>query len=485
MKKLEDILKGIVTLQKTGPENPDIRSICFDSRKVKPEDVFIAVKGTRSDGHDFISQALSDGAVCVICETLPGDPAGDVSFVQVRDSAEALGIAASNYFDRPAEKLRVVGVTGTNGKTTVASLLCQLFEEAGHVSGLLSTVHNRVGKKVLEATHTTPDALQLHSLLAGMVTSGCEYCFMEVSSHAIHQKRIAGIQFSGGIFTNVSHEHLDYHKTFREYIQAKKAFFDKLPGGAFALVNSDDRNGKVMLQNCSATPATYALKSMADYKGRILENHLDGMHLILDGSELWTRFAGDFNAGNLLAVYAAARILGMEKEQALTLLSKLVPVKGRFESLESGSGVTAIVDFAHTPDALKNVLSAIQKIRNGSRKLITVVGAGGNRDSSKRPLMGKVAAELSHRVILTSDNPRFEKPDDIIRQMMDGVPEQYRKQVLSIPDRKEAIKTAIMLSSRGDIILVAGKGHETYQEIEGKKHHFDDREIIEDLFAKT
>ena len=427
----------------------------------------------------------TDNGTRLICERIPVDCDHRVTYVRVNDSAEALGIAASNYYGRPSERLKVIGVTGTNGKTTVASLLYHLFRDAGYLSGLLSTVRNRIGDKELEATHTTPDALQLHNLLAKMVKLGCSHCFMEISSHAIHQKRIAGIKFYGGIFTNITHEHLDYHHTFKEYVNVKKSFFDALPSDAFALINTDDKNGRVMVQNCRALAVTYGLAGIPDYKGRILESHLDGMYLIFDDHDLWTRFAGTFNAYNLLAVYGCADRCGIDKQEALTLLSRQVPVKGRFETLHSGSGVTAIVDYAHTPDALRNVLSTISKVKNGKTRLITVVGAGGNRDAAKRPIMGKVAAEFSSQVILTSDNPRFEKPEDIIQQMMDGIPEKRKKRVLSIPDRREAIKTAVMLASSGDIILVAGKGHETYQEIKGTKIHFDDREILEDYLEQT
>ena len=470
-------------LDRRGPENPGIKSLCFDSRKVEAGGVFYAIRGTRMDGHDFVDQAIGSGALAVICERMPARTAGHITYIQVKDAARALGWGAASFYGNPSEKLMVIGITGTNGKTTVATLLYQLFMMAGFDAGLISTVRNRVGDKPLPATHTTPDALQIQQMLASMVRAGCTYCFMEVSSHAIHQERTAGIRFGGGVFTNITHEHLDYHKTFREYIYVKKAFFDQLPASAFALVNRDDKNGKVMVQNCQALIKTYGLQGIADVKGKILESHLDGMHLILDGFDFWSRLVGKFNAYNLMAVYGCALLCGMEKEQALTMLSQQLPVEGRFETLRSTKGITAIVDYAHTPDALKNVLTTIENLRNGDTRIITVVGAGGDRDAAKRPVMGQVAADLSQQVILTSDNPRFEKPEEIIRQMMAGVPEDKRNNVLAIPDRREAIKTAVLLARDGDIVLVAGKGHETYQEIEGKKHPFDDREIIQGLLG--
>ncbi len=484
MRRITDILAGVKVLKRTGPEDLQVKSLCFDSRQVKTGDLFVAVKGTRSDGHDYIGQAVASGARAVICETLPGDCESHVSYMQVGDSAEALGMAASNFFGRPSGKIKVIGITGTNGKTTVTSLLFNLFQEAGYATGMISTVKNRVGKDEKEPTHTTPDALELHGLLAEMAKAGCSHCFMEVSSHAIHQKRIAGILFHGGIFTNITHEHLDYHATFKEYIRTKKTFFDRLPPGAFALVNRDDKNSTMMTRNCRADTATYGLKGAADFRGSILERHLDGMHLKLDGRDFWSRLPGSYNAYNLLAAYACAVLCGLDRQQALVLLSRQGPVRGRFETLKSQDGVTVVVDYAHTPDALKNVLTAICQVKNDKNRLITVVGAGGNRDAAKRPMMGKIASELSSMVILTSDNPRFEKPEGIILQMMEGVPVESRKQVLSIADRGEAIKTALTLASGGDIVLVAGKGHETYQEIAGRKFHFDDREIIEAYFEK-
>ncbi|MFC2080982.1 UDP-N-acetylmuramoyl-L-alanyl-D-glutamate--2,6-diaminopimelate ligase [Bacteroidota bacterium] len=485
MKQLHDILKEVKVILQTGPENPVIKSLCFDSRQVDRGSAFFAVPGTITDGHRYIDVALEAGAIAVICERIPEDTAEHVSYVQVEDSASALGMAASSFFSHPSRKLKVIGITGTNGKTTVATLLYNLFTEAGQICGLLSTVRNLIGNTENLASHTTPDSLQINQLLDEMAEAGCRYCFMEVSSHAIHQKRIAGIEFAGGIFTNLSHEHLDYHKTFKNYILAKKAFFDELPAGVFALVNRDDKNGSVMVQNCKASKSRYGLAGPAEMKGKVLESHMDGMKMVIGDREIWTRLVGRFNASNLLAVYGCALLCGMQQEEVLTILSRQAPVRGRFESLHSDEGVTAIIDYAHTPDALKNVLSTIAEVRKGKAGLITVVGAGGNRDTAKRPVMGQVAAEFSTKLILTSDNPRDEKPEEIIDQMMEGISKEKKKKVLSIPDRKQAIKTAIMMASAGDIILVAGKGHETYQEIEGKRYHFDDREILLELMKST
>ncbi len=470
-------------VDRIGPENPGIKFLCFDSRKVEEGGVFYAVRGTQTDGHDYMNQAIKSGAVAVICEKIPNRPARHIAYIRVKDTGSALGWGAAAFYGNPSENMMVIGITGTNGKTTVATLLYQLCMTAGHNAGLISTVRNMVGDKALPATHTTPDALQVQQMLSSMATAGCTYCFMEVSSHAIHQKRTTGIRFGGGVFTNITHEHLDYHKTFREYINVKKAFFDQLPASAFALVNRDDKNGRIMVQNCLATIKTYGLQGIADVKGKVIESHLDGMHLLLDGFDFWSRLVGKFNAYNLLAVYGCALMCDMEKEQVLTLLSEQLPVEGRFETFRSAKGITAIVDYAHTPDALKNVLTAIENLRNGNTRIITVVGAGGNRDAGKRPVMGRVAADLSQQVILTSDNPRYEKPEEIIREMIAGVPEDKRNEVLAITDRREAIKTAVMLAREGDIVLVAGKGHETYQEIEGKKYPFDDRKIIKGLLA--
>lgn len=485
MKQLNDILNDVGVVLQTGPENPTITSLCFDSRKAGKGSAFFAIPGTLTDGHQFIDKARESGAHVIICERMPAEKADHVTYVQVKDSAETLGLAAASFYNNPSKKIKVIGVTGTNGKTTIATLLHRVFTEAGHSSGLLSTVKYLIGNTETLASHTTPDPLQINQLFDEMVEAGCHYCFMEVSSHAIHQKRIAGIQFAGGIFSNITHEHLDYHKTFKEYIKTKKAFFDSLLPDTFALVNRDDRNGKIMVQNCRAKVSNFGLVGPADVKGKILESHMDGMQLMINDTEIWVRLVGQFNASNLLAVYGAALLNGIEKDELLTILSRQTAVRGRFEIVQSGEGITAIVDYAHTPDALKNVLSTIIQLRNGKSQLITVVGAGGDRDTSKRPKMGLVAAEFSQKLILTSDNPRDEKPEEIIQQMMMGIPEKKQKGVLSIPDRREAIKTAVMLAAKGDIILVAGKGHESYQEIEGKRYHFNDMEVLQELLKPS
>jgi UDP-N-acetylmuramoyl-L-alanyl-D-glutamate--2,6-diaminopimelate ligase len=481
LKKLHDILNRVKIIRRVGPENPVISSLCFDSRRADGGSVFFALPGTITNGHEYIDTAAGAGSVAIVCEKMPRRRTEGVAYVQVEHSAVALGYAASDFYGRPSEQLSLIGVTGTNGKTTVATLLHRLFTESGQSAGLLSTVRNLVREQEYPATHTTPDPLQVNRLLADMAEAGCSHCFMEVSSHAIHQRRIEGLKFAGGIFTNITHEHLDYHGTFRDYINTKKSFFDGLPDGAFALVNRDDKNSQVMVQNCRATVRTFGLYHPADTKGKILESHLDGMQMVIDEQELWTRLAGKFNAYNLLAVYGCALICGMEKKETLTCLSRQAPVRGRFETIRSKGGITAIVDYAHTPDALENVLSTIVQVRSGTSRLITVVGAGGDRDTGKRPLMGKVAADFSERLILTSDNPRSEKPEEIIRQMLGGVPDEKKKEVLAIPDRREAIKTAVMLASEGDVILVAGKGHESYQEIAGKRYHFNDLEVLREF----
>ncbi len=485
MKQLTDILSKVKVLRKEGPEDPQIKSLCFDSREAGKGSAFFALKGTQVDGHEYIDTAIKAGASAIICEEIPDSLEQDVTYIRVEDTALVLGLAASSYYNNPSRQLTLIGITGTNGKTTIATLLHRLFSESGFSVGLISTVRNLIAEEEQPSTHTTPDPLQINQLLSDMLEAGCRYCFMEVSSHAIHQKRIAGLSFAGGIFTNITHEHLDYHKSFKEYIQAKKAFFDKLPKDAFALVNRDDRNGQIMVQNCKAPVSTFGLKGPAEFKGKILESHLDGMHMIVDDREIWTLLAGEFNASNLLAVYGTAVQCGLEKDDILTILSAQKPVRGRFETLKMGDGITAIVDYAHTPDALKNVLNTIVQVRNGKTRLITVLGAGGNRDVAKRPIMGQVAAEFSQKLILTSDNPRNEKPEDIISQMLEGIPEDRKKFVLSIPDRREAIKTAVMLAAQGDIILVAGKGHENYQEISGKRYHFDDLEVLQEFIKTT
>ncbi len=476
---LESILKGVEVVSSRNRErNAVIKSIEFDSRKVCPESLFIAVKGTKTDGHDFIGDAISSGAKAVICELIPGNPDNEVIWIQTSCSAKALGIVSSNFYGNPSSCLKLVGVTGTNGKTTIATLLYNTFSRLGYKCGLFSTVCNYICSRELPATHTTPDPIVLNRLMAEMVNEGCDYAFMEVSSHAIDQYRIAGLKFAGGIFTNLTHDHLDYHLTFNNYLGAKKKFFDDLPDDAFALFNADDKNGLVMQQNCKARRYTYSARGFADYRCRIIEQSFEGMQLLIQGEELWTRFIGDFNALNLLAVLSSSELLGADREEILTVLSDLRPVAGRLEVVESGSGIAGIVDYAHTPDALMNVIQTLNRLREGSRQLITVVGAGGDRDRLKRPKMASIAAEGSSKVILTSDNPRTEDPEKILDDMEAGISPELRKKVTRISNRREAIKTAVMLASKEDVIFVAGKGHETYQEVNGVKHHFDDREEL-------
>ena len=482
MRYLSDILNGIPASELQGSPDVEIVSIASDSRKVVPGSLFIAVRGTLVDGHNFIETAIKSGAVAIICEELPVHVTGEVSFVMVADSAVALGLAASNFYDRPSSKLKLVGVTGTNGKTTVATLLYQLFRDLGYKCGLLSTVENQINGEVIPATHTTPDPIELNRLLDDMVAKGCDYCFMEVSSHAVVQHRIEGLTFSGGIFTNITHDHLDYHKTFDNYLKAKKGFFDALPKNAFALTNIDDRNGEVMLQNTKAHKKSYALKSMADYRAKILENQFGGLLLQINNEEVWFKMVGSFNAYNLLAVYATAMLLDQDKAKVLTSLSKLKGAEGRFDYFISPYKVIGIVDYAHTPDAVQNVLSTIHNIRKGNEKVITIIGCGGDRDKTKRPVMAKVACEWSDKVILTSDNPRSEDPAQIIRDMEAGVGPSQQKKTISITDRREAIKTACHLAAPGDIILLAGKGHEKYQEVKGIRSHFDDKEELVNAF---
>lgn len=484
MKKLNELLEGVEVIRICGTTEREIGKVCFDSRQAGEGDLFVAQRGVSADGHAFIEKAIGAGCRAVVCEELPAVPAEGVTYVVTGDSSEALGRIASNYYGRPSEALTLVGVTGTNGKTTTATLLYELAGMLGFKAGLLSTVCNYIGNEQEPATHTTPDALAINAYLRRMADAGCTYCFMEVSSHSIHQRRIAGLDFDGGIFSNITHDHLDYHKTFRAYIEAKKAFFDGLPAHAFALTNGDDRNGKVMLQNTAARKAVYSCRSLADFNGRIVEKHLDGMLLKLDGQEVWTKFTGDFNAYNLLAVYAAACLLGFDREKVLECVSRLVPVSGRFETLISKEGVMVVVDYAHTPDALENVLSTIRGLVRGGNIVVTVVGAGGNRDKTKRPEMADAACRYSDRVILTSDNPRFEEPEEIIRDMESGVKEEYAARVRSITDRREAIREAIAGAGKGDIVLVAGKGHENYQEVKGVKHHFDDKEVVREMFGE-
>jgi UDP-N-acetylmuramoyl-L-alanyl-D-glutamate--2,6-diaminopimelate ligase len=480
--KIEDILIGIAVIVVSGKRSGDISGIEFDSRKVKKDSLFVAVKGYKTDGHEFINSAISSGATAIICETLPENPDKNIYWIKTTDSAKALGMAASNYFGNPASSLKLVGVTGTNGKTTIATLLYRMFLRLGYKCGLFSTVCNYINEKEYEATHTTPDPIQLNYLLSMMVAEGCDFAFMEVSSHSADQKRIAGLKFAGGIFTNLTHDHLDYHKTFDNYLVAKKSFFDTLPFESFALVNIDDRNGRVMLQNTAARPFTFSVRRMADYRCNIIEQGFEGMGLKIQGEEIWTRLIGDFNASNLLAVYAASELLGAHKKEILPILSDLHPVTGRLEIIKSTGGISGIVDYAHTPDALLNVIGTINKIREGGVQLITVVGAGGDRDRTKRPKMAAISAEGSNKVILTSDNPRTEDPEKIIDEMEAGITPDLKRKTLRISDRREAIKAAVMFANKGDVILIAGKGHETYQDVMGVKHHFDDREELRSAF---
>ena len=480
--ELNKLFEDIKVREWIGNRNATVADITNDSRKVVKNSLFIAVRGVNIDGHNFIGQVIEAGASVVVCEEAPANRPADVLFVVVENSAIALGQLASNWYGRPSENLKLVGITGTNGKTTTVTLLHRMATQLGYKAGLLSTVRNIVGTREVEATQTTPDPLQLHRLLAEMVEIGCDYCFMEVSSHAAHQHRIAGLKFAGAIFSNLTQDHLDYHKTFADYRDAKKMFFDGLGTDAFALVNADDRNGLFMLQNCAASKHTYALQKMADFRAKVLESSFEGMQLEIDGVEVWTSFVGRFNAYNLLAVYSASVLLGFDKTEVLTVLSKLGSVDGRFQCLRSKSGKTAIVDYAHTPDAIENVLNTIKNVTDGNHQIITVTGAGGNRDKTKRPIMAAIATELSDKVILTSDNPRNERPEDIIADMKAGVQAAYAQRVLCITDRTEAIRTACMLAQSGDVVLVAGKGHETYQEVNGVKHHFDDREVIKQIF---
>jgi UDP-N-acetylmuramoyl-L-alanyl-D-glutamate--2,6-diaminopimelate ligase len=484
MRYLRDILEGVDVLEVSGSLDREIQSLKFDSRTVEPGCLYFAVKGTVSDGHLYIPDAIRAGAVAVICENIPEDLTGKATFIVVNDSSYAKAIIASDYFGNPSTHLNLVGVTGTNGKTTTVTLLHQLFQELGYRTGLLSTIQNKIQDRVIAATHTTPDPIELNELLAQMVNEGCTYCFIEVSSHSLVQHRVTGLSFRGGVFTNLTHDHLDYHKTFDAYLKAKKLFFDDLAGSAFALINKDDRNGKIMVQNTKASVSTYSMQSIADFRCRILENQFEGLHLSMDGVECWFRLIGSFNAYNLLAVYATAVLLGEDRQKVLTMLSLCEPVAGRFNYIRTPDSITAIVDYAHTPDALQNVLGTIQSIRTHKEKIITVVGAGGNRDVSKRPLMARIACDLSDRVILTSDNPRFEKPEAILDDMKKGIEAQFENKVLVIVNRKEAIKTACALAKPGDIILVAGKGHETYQEINGVKHPFDDKMVLKEILGE-
>ena len=478
---LKDILYKVSLEKVVGNTAVAFRELQFDSRKVGLDDVFIAIKGTQSDGHQFIKKAINQGALAVVCQQMPKEIINGITYLQVQDSQQALAIMASHFYGNPSRELQLLGVTGTNGKTTIATLLYTLFTSAGYKVGLLSTIKVIIGATEHAATHTTPDSLAINKYLRQMVDAGVAYCFMEVSSHGIDQKRTEGLHFAGGIFTNLSHDHLDYHTSFKQYRDVKKTFFDGLPKTAFALTNADDKNGPVMLQNTKARKYTYALKTIADYKAQILENQLQGLLLKINNQELWVKLIGNFNAYNLLAIYATAEQLGLEELEILQLLSTLESVDGRFQYIVSEGKITAIIDYAHTPDALKNVLETINTIRSGNEQLITVVGCGGDRDVEKRPKMGAIAAQLSTKVIFTSDNPRSENPDTIIQHIEAGVPPQHYKKTIAISDRKQAIKTACQMANEHDIILVAGKGHETYQEIQGVRSEFDDRKTISEL----
>lgn len=479
---LKDLLKNISTVSVNGSVDVDITGVDIDSRQVSGGHLFVAMKGTQVDGHRFIPKAVEQGAAAVLCEEQPEEMKEGVTYILVSSTDDVVGEVATQFYGDPSRKLKLVGVTGTNGKTTIATLLYHMFRKLGHKCGLLSTVCNYIEDEQIPADHTTPDPIELNQLLHRMVEAGCEYAFMECSSHAIAQKRIGGLTFTGGIFTNLTRDHLDYHKTFENYRNAKKAFFDMLPKGAFAITNADDKNGMIMVQNTKATVKTYSVRSAADFKAKIIECHFGGMYLEIDGREVGVQFIGKFNVSNLLAVYGAAIMLGQKPEDVLVVMSTLHSVSGRLEPVRSADGITAIVDYAHTPDALENVLKAIHEVLDGKGEVITVCGAGGNRDKGKRPLMAQEAVKQSDKVIITSDNPRFEEPQDIINDMLAGLNAQQMKKVISIVDRREAIRTACMMAKKGDVILVAGKGHENYQEIKGVKHHFDDKEVLHEIF---
>ena len=480
--RLNELLKNVDTLSITGDVEVEITGVDIDSRRIEKGHLFVAIPGTVTDGHKFIPKAIELGATAVLCEKMPEEQIPEVTYVQVASTEDAVGKVATLFYGNPSRKLKLVGVTGTNGKTTIATLLYNMFRKFGHKCGLLSTVCNYIEDEAIPADHTTPDPIELNRLLAQMVDAGCEYAFMECSSHAIAQKRIGGLKFAGGLFTNLTRDHLDYHKTFENYRDAKKAFFDGLDKDAFAITNADDKNGQIMVQNCKAQVKTYSTRTMADFKAKIIECHFEGMYLDINGKEVGVQFIGKFNVSNLLAVYGAAVMLGKKPEDILLILSTLKSVNGRLEPIHSPEGYTAIVDYAHTPDALENVLNAIHEVLNGKGKVITVCGAGGNRDKGKRPLMAQEAVKQSDKVIITSDNPRFEEPQDIINDMLAGLDQKQMKKVVSIVDRREAIRTACMLAEKGDVILIAGKGHEDYQEIKGVKHHFDDKEVVKDIF---
>ena len=480
--RLKELLKNVEVLNVIGDVEVDIKGVNIDSRRIEAGHLFVAIPGTQTDGHKFIPKAIEQGAVAVLCEYFPNKREPGVTYVAVESTEAWVGEVATQFYGDPSRKLKLVGVTGTNGKTTIATLLYNMFRKFGHKCGLLSTVCNYIEGEAIPTDHTTPDPIELNSLLARMVDAGCEYAFMECSSHAIAQKRIGGLRFTGGLFTNLTRDHLDYHKTFENYRDAKKAFFDGLDKDAFAITNADDKNGLFMVQNTKATVKTYSTRSMADFKAKIIECHFEGMYLDINGKEVGVQFIGKFNVSNLLAVYGAAVMLGKQPEDILVILSTLKSVNGRLEPIRSPEGYTAIVDYAHTPDALENVLNAIHEVLDGKGKVITVCGAGGNRDKGKRPLMAQEAVKQSDRVIITSDNPRFEEPQDIINDMLAGLDARQMKKVISIVDRREAIRTACMMAEKGDVILIAGKGHEDYQEIQGVKHHFDDKEVVREIF---
>ena len=480
--KLNELLKNVEILNILGDTEVEITGVNIDSRKIREGHLFIAIPGTQTDGHKFIPKAIELGAAAILCENIPDNQEPGVTYITVKSTEDSVGKVATQFFGDPSSKLKLVGVTGTNGKTTIATLLYNMFRKFGHKCGLLSTVCNYIEGEAIPADHTTPDPIELNHLLAQMVEAGCEYAFMECSSHAIAQKRIGGLRFAGGIFTNLTRDHLDYHGTFENYRDAKKAFFDGLDKDAFAITNADDKNGAVMVQNCKAQIKTYSTRTMADFKAKIIECHFEGMYLDINGKEVGVQFIGKFNVSNLLAVYGAAVMLGKKPEDILIVLSTLKSVNGRLEPIHSPEGYTAVVDYAHTPDALENVLSAIHEVLDGKGKVITVCGAGGNRDKGKRPLMAQEAVKQSDKVIITSDNPRFEEPQDIINDMLAGLDNKQMKKVISIVDRREAIRTACMMAEKGDVILIAGKGHEDYQEIKGVKHHFDDKEVVREIF---
>ena len=481
--KLNELLKNVEVLNILGNAEVEISGVNIDSRRIEAGHLFVAIPGTQTDGHKFIPKAIEQGAVAILCEFFPNRREPGITYIAVESTEDCVGEVATQFYGEPSKKLKLVGVTGTNGKTTIATLLYNMFRKMGHKCGLLSTVCNYIEDEIIPADHTTPDPIELNRLLSRMVEAGCEYAFMECSSHAIAQKRIGGLNFAGGIFTNLTRDHLDYHGTFENYRDAKKAFFDALDKEAFAVINADDKNGMVMVQNSKATVKTYSTRTMADFKAKIIECHFEGMYLDINGKEVGVQFIGKFNVSNLLAVYGTAIMLGKKPEDILVILSTLKSVHGRLEPIHSPDGYTAIVDYAHTPDALENVLNAIHEVLNGKGKVITVCGAGGNRDKGKRPLMAQEAVKQSDKVIITSDNPRFEEPEDIINDMLAGLDTKQMKKVVSIVDRREAIRTACMMAEKGDVILIAGKGHEDYQEIQGVKHHFDDKEVVKEIFG--